>query len=57
MINHKFRCTYVTDKEYALFLIKHRVRPLNHFVSNNREIWVFDHQDTKIYNIAFKALN
>ncbi len=57
MINHKFRCTYVTDKEYALFLIDRKVKPLNYFIRKNKEIWVFDHQDTKIYSIAFKALN
>lgn len=56
MINHKFRCKYVTDKEYALFLIDNGVRPLNYFIQKNKEIWIFDIQGTKIYNIAFKAL-
>lgn len=56
MINHKFRCKYVTDNEYAMFLINHGVKPLNYFISKNIETWVFDIQDTKIYNIAFKAL-
>lgn len=56
MINHKFRCKYVTDKEYAMFLINQGVKPLNYFISKNIETWIFDIQDTKIYNIAFKAL-
>lgn len=57
MINHKFRCKYVNDKAYALFLIDNGVRPLNYFVQKNKETWIFDIQDTKIYNIAFRALN
>lgn len=56
MINHKTRTRKETNKKYVDFLLSQGVKPLNHYISNGKEVYIFDNESTKIYRIAFQAL-
>lgn len=56
MINRKIRTRKETNKKYIDFLLSQGVKPLNHYISKGKEVYIFDNQTTQIYRIAFQAL-